>query len=170
MFLSQSIDDYRRAQEARGDSVSHRKQCACILASLLARLGDVPIADVQPAELRDFLAEMRRRPGRKNGRVSDHTISAYHRTLAAFFRYAYDEGWIRPNPMAKVPKPKLPQELVRPFSEDQLRRLLATPNTARFTGLRDVAMMTLLLDTGARISEVLNARLDDGTWVSASSG
>jgi integrase/recombinase XerD len=161
MRLRAAVSDYLANQETRGDSVSHRKECARILGSFLGRLGDLALEDIQASELRDFLAEVRRRPGRKNGQVSEHTVKAYHRTLAAFFRHLASEALLATNPMARVPKPKLPQELVRPFSEEQLRRLLAQPDPHRFTGLRDRTLMCLLLDTGARISECLSLRLQD---------
>ena len=42
---------------------------------------------LRPDELRAFLGEVRSRPGLKGReRVSDYTVFAYHRTLAAFYQ------------------------------------------------------------------------------------
>jgi integrase/recombinase XerD len=46
--------------------------------------------------------------------------------------------------------------LIRPFSEEQIQKLLAQPDPGSFTGLRDMALMCFLLDTGLRISECLS--------------
>ncbi len=141
--LSEAVADYLATKEARGDSADHRKECARVLALLCEQLGDVPVERIEADELREFMVAVRSKTARRGRRVSDHTIKTCHRTLAAFFRYCYDEGWMRPNPMARVPKPKFPQELVKPFSEDEIRKLLATPNTANFSALRDVGLMAL---------------------------
>jgi site-specific recombinase XerD len=47
------------------------------------------------------------------------------------------------------------------FSEGALKSILEQPNTEKKNGLRDFMFMLLLYDTGARIQELLDIRLDD---------
>jgi integrase/recombinase XerD len=119
------------------------------------------LSSVTSEDLIRFLSAVRRRPGLKGRRqVSDHTMLAYHRTLAALFAYLEERDLRKPNPMAFVPRPKVAEYLIRPFSGDQLQKLLARPDTESFTGLRDLTLMCFLLDTGCRISECLSMPLD----------
>jgi integrase/recombinase XerD len=161
MQLSAAIRNYTAFQEARGDTLTHRKECARILTLLQDRLGDLDIVVITADDLREFLTAVRSRPGAKGRRhVSDLTVFAYHRTLAAFFNQLVRQELIARNPMQYVPKPKTGQYLIKPLSEDQVQKLLAQPDTSSFAGLRDLVLMLFLLDTGCRISEALSLTLD----------
>lgn len=156
MQLSSSILDYTRFQEARGDAASHRRDCARVLKLLQEQLQDPELTEISSDDLRDFMLEVRKRPGtRGRQEVADSTVFAYHRTLRAFFHWLEETGQIRRNPMRAVPRPKVGEYLIRPFSAEQVKKLLSQPDPESFTGLRDVALMCFLLDTGCRISEAL---------------
>jgi len=156
MQLSAAITAYARFQEARGDAASHRRDCARVLALLRQQLVGPELAEVTSDDLRDFMITVRQRPGNNGHRpVTDATLCAYYRTLRAFFRWVQESGWIGRDPMRGVPKPKVGEYLIRPFSEEQVKKLLAQPDPETFTGLRDVTLMCFLLDTGCRISEAL---------------
>ena len=62
--------------------------------------------------------------------------------------------------MERVERPRRERVLIRPFSPEQAARLIAAPDTSVVYGLRDRAMMMLMLDSGLRISELLS--LDSG--------
>lgn len=162
MLLAHALTAYTAFQEARGDSPSHRRDCARVLKTLHERLGDVELHEITGDDLREFQTAIRQRPGRKGkAQVSDLTVLAYHRTLSAFFTWLEGEELLLVNPMRRVPRPKVGQYLIRPFTEEQLKQLLAQPDVATFTGLRDVALMCFLLDTGCRIAECLSLTLEE---------
>lgn len=161
MTIRDAIDDYATWQEARGDSAPHRGECARILRLLADRLAGADAAEVTAEDLRGILAAVRERPGlRGRRRVSDHTVFAYWRTFAAFFAHLERSGAIARNPRAGVPKPRVEDSLVRPFTDEQVRKLLAQPDLETFAGLRDACLMVFLLDTGCRVSEVLGLTFD----------
>ncbi|MFN3650404.1 MAG: tyrosine-type recombinase/integrase [Armatimonadota bacterium] len=162
LTLSQAIEAYSLHQAARGDSETHRKECRRTLGAFVSCCGDLPAAGVRPDELRVFMNELRSRPGLGGReRLSDLTLAAYHRVLAAFFRFLETEGHVEASPMRAVPRPKTRLQLIRPFSEEQLRRLIAQPDPASFIGLRDRTLMVFLADTGCRISECLGITYTD---------
>lgn len=47
------------------------------------------------------------------------------------------------------------------FSEDQVRKLLDSPNKTTFIGFRDYVIMMVLLDTGLRIGELFSLKKSD---------
>jgi integrase/recombinase XerD len=63
--------------------------------------------------------------------------------------------------MDPVPKPKVPQEPIKPLSQEELVLLLETADCSGFVGLRDTAFMALLADTGLRVAEAVNIRIGD---------
>ena len=72
----------------------------------------------------------------------------------------------------KVQRPRAPKRQPLPYSEDEVRRLLAACDFAapwgqgqvkskRATALRDRAMLLVMVDTGIRASELCNLRIGD---------
>lgn len=59
---------------------------------------------------------------------------------------------------------KLEQQIVQPFSVEQVKRLLAAADARTPTGRRNHALMLFLLDTGVRASECVSVHLDDVDW------
>ena len=55
----------------------------------------------------------------------------------------------------------MPRRLPEVLTRDEARALLATPNRYYRTGLRDLCMMKLMLNSGLRSSEVLGLRWKD---------
>jgi len=93
--------------------------------------------------------------------LSPLSIETYFRGLRAFFGFLKREEFINKNPMEKVKIPKVPQKLVPTFSIEEIEKLLSKPNKHKREGYRDYVIMMLLLDTGARVSEVANLKMPD---------
>ena len=78
-----------------------------------------------------------------------------HKGLQQFFKWLVeDEQAIDRSPMLRVRSPKTPQKLIPIISEDDTRRLLGACKGRGFGHLRDEAIIRLLANTGARLSEV----------------
>jgi site-specific recombinase XerD len=56
---------------------------------------------------------------------------------------------------------KAPTKPVQYLNLDELQRIFAQPNTDTSHGKRDLALLSLLYDTGARVSEIINLKLCD---------
>jgi integrase/recombinase XerD len=113
-----------------------------------------PWVRTTPALLREHLADLRRR-----GQASETVFRTYG-GLRCAFRFWKREGLMADDPMERVERPQRERALIRPFSPEQAARLIDMPDTSGVYGLRDLAMMMLMLDSGLRISELLS--LDSG--------
>ncbi len=80
--------------------------------------------------------------------------------LLAFFKWATAEGLCLADPMVDVERPQRPELLTPVLSDDELRAMFATCDGS-FDGLRDIALMRLLLTTGIRRSECAGITLDE---------
>jgi len=112
--------------------------------------------EVTEAHIRTFVAD-------QQTRVQASRVNQYRKGLNAFFDWALTEGLVAVNPAARLRKLREPRKVIATFTEADLKRLLAQPDTNTFTGLRDHVLLLCLLDTGLRLSEALGLRLDDVT-------
>jgi site-specific recombinase XerD len=84
------------------------------------------------------------------------TVAARLAALSSFYRYALSAELIAVNPVELVKRPRLDPDHsgTSGLSKDQAKALLAA---ARAAGLRSHALVSLLLFTGIRLGEALNA-------------
>jgi integrase/recombinase XerD len=92
------------------------------------------------------------------------SINATLRAIRAFFNFLYRESFILHNPVDGLKLVKQKRTVVETFNNDQLHELLRQPNMGTFTGLRDYTIITLFLETGVRVRELVNIRLEDIKW------
>jgi len=87
------------------------------------------------------------------------SVHAYYRSLRTFFNWLVSEGVIEISPMSNIKPPKLPKQLIKPFSRQEIDDLLLLCSTGRFMDYRNRAMILLFLDTGLRLAELSNIQL-----------
>jgi integrase/recombinase XerD len=79
------------------------------------------------------------------------------RTLVAvrgFYKFLIQDGYLTLDPSVNLESPKSWQSLPRFLALEEVERLLSTPDTSSFSGLRDKTMLEVLYATGLRISEL----------------
>lgn len=102
----------------------------------------------------------------------EYGIKRKYASLRAFYKYLFAEGLIEGNTAALVPLPKLHERAIIRLDIDEVARILdlaengqALPKTYQkyhhVTRKRDLAMLSLFLGTGIRISECVGLNIDD---------
>lgn len=82
--------------------------------------------------------------------------------IRAFFKWLARQNRILYNPASELELPKLERRLPRAvLSADEAERVLAVPDLAEVTGLRDRAMLEVLYATGIRRSELARLQIFD---------
>ena len=89
------------------------------------------------------------------------TVQTYWRYLKGFFEWLTAEGDIASNPMTGVLKPIVPPIEIKVLSSSDIRQLLDTCKGRGTDNRRDLALLTIMLDTGLRLTEITNLTLDD---------
>lgn len=107
-----------------------------------------PLADVTPKLLRDFF---KKEATRRSPAQARHCYA----TLRAFCHHLVRDGWLSKSPLDGLEAPRVPSKMILAFSEAQLQALLATCGRD-FIGVRDRAIILILLDCGLRASELLS--------------
>ncbi|MCR4301386.1 MAG: tyrosine-type recombinase/integrase, partial [Sulfuricaulis sp.] len=80
-------------------------------------------------------------------------------SLRRFYGYLVREEKIKTDPTALIDSPKLGRPLPKSLSEEQVEKLLESPDVTRPLGLRDRAMLETLYATGLRVSELVGLTL-----------
>ena len=171
--LSHLREGYKLCAQAEGKSGNTIALVEAAVRYLDEFLGSsdlsADIRDIGVHELRCFIIDLQERqrfahhPLTKPqaGHLSGHTINSYLRALRAFWSWAEAEGFIGENPFSRIRIPKAPRKIIPTFSETQIKALLAAVDTSTGEGFRNYAILLTLLDTGLRVSELTNLRLQD---------
>lgn len=102
----------------------------------------------------------------------EYGIKRKYASLRGFFKYLFAEGLIDSNVATLVPLPKLHERAIIRLDIDEVARILDVAETGqdlpktyqkyhRVTSKRDVALLSLFLGTGIRISECVGLNTDD---------
>lgn len=83
------------------------------------------------------------------------------RSLQAWFKWLYADEQIPANPMAKMTPPKVPPVLIPVIETADLERLFRGCSGKDFDSRRDRAILSLLVDTGIRRSELSGLQVGD---------
>jgi integrase/recombinase XerD len=122
------------------------------------------IADARKVTEKDVTAHIATVSASTHGDGKPYRATSIVRALSsirAFHRFLLREGESDRDPTAGVIRPKLPRQLPRPLSLEDVTRLLAQPEPATPAGLRDRAVLETLYAAGLRISELAGLDVDD---------
>ena len=129
---------------------------------LIGHLGHPPgIRDLENLTTADFRAFMARRRGEGLG---NNSIGRMLSSVRALFRGLNHAGILENSALDAVKAPKRPHQVPKPLSEIDAAATLdqiADLSTESWTGLRDIAVLTLLYGCGLRISEALGLNAAD---------
>jgi integrase/recombinase XerC len=112
--------------------------------------------EVDHLTIREFLSHL------KSGKGNAHTtLGRKISALRTYFRYLLQQGLIEEDPTSLVRSPRRRRKLPPFLTEQEVEILLSAPDEGGFIGLRDRAILEVLYSTGARVSELTGANLED---------
>ena len=129
--------------------------------------------EITPMDIEEYLSYLKYYE--KDGEEHTNEERGIKRKLASlrtFYRYFYKNELIQTDPAVKVDMPKIHEKNITRMDIDEVARLLdevesgesLTERQKQYhekTKTRDLAMMTLLLGTGIRVSECVGLDIDD---------
>tara|TARA_B100001059_G_scaffold20527_1_gene16655 strand:+ start:576 stop:1466 length:891 start_codon:yes stop_codon:yes gene_type:complete len=118
-------------------------------------LDNLNFINFQEAEINhyiSFLFESKLKSSSVNRKIS---------SLKALYLYLIKKNIINNSPVSEIVTPKQEKYLPISMSEDEVDKLLASPDLSIEIEVRDKAMIEMLYATGMRISELLNLKIID---------
>ena len=97
--------------------------------------------------------------------IPDTSPARYNKpfqNINAFFNWLVAQDYLAKNPLkANGLKKRKDDGNVKPASIEALQSFLKAPDRKSYTGMRDYAIIVLMLDTGIRTKELLNLHISD---------
>ena len=98
----------------------------------------------------------------KNNNISNRTLGRYYSSLNSFFIYSIEHEYIGVNPLKFIDYPKYTKKIPEYIYDCQLEKLLNEKTSENVEiELRNKLIIHLLLDTGVRVSELVNIKVRD---------
>lgn len=116
--------------------------------------GITDIADMSSTEIIAFLHTL------KTSGKSAATVNRKLASVRAFFNYLIHMGLLAENPTAGIKSPKIERKKLEYLSMEEMDRLLSTPDES-IRGIRDRAILEVMYATGIRVSELIEANVED---------
>jgi integrase/recombinase XerD len=145
---------YCRVRNLTAESIRYYADSLAQLSRLLAQLNITRPIDVTRSVIYSAIEATQ-------NRVSEATVNSYMRAWRAFFNFLADEGYVTDNPFQGVKLIKTEKRVIETFTKEQVRRLLESQDRTTFTGYRNYVLMSLLIETGARIAEAEAIKIPD---------
>ena len=96
----------------------------------------------------------------KNDGKSTATSNRKIASIRGFYSFMQQKGHIRSNPCLNIKSPKIQRKEIEYLSIEEVDKLLSLPdNTVK--GIRDKAILEVLYATGIRVSEMIEANVED---------
>jgi len=106
-------------------------------------------------DIRGYLAFLNRRALRKT------SISRKLSAVRSFYSYLHREGIVKKNPARLTASPKLPKNLPRSLTVDEVFSLMEAPEGDDFLCRRDKAILELFYSSGLRVAEMSSLNIED---------
>ncbi len=135
--------------------LSTRQSLEGFAAWLLAERGVREPGEVTLRHAGDYLAV------RKEGGLAAASVKLIVVAVKIFFCFLHQRGRLAQDPMETLPLPRVERFLPETLNEAQVEALLESIPQEDPLDLRDRAMVELLYASGLRVSELVNARLEE---------
>lgn len=168
LTLSKLINGFLLAKEIAGMSHNTIRNYKLNLGRLSEAAGpDRAVCDITVGEVRLLLKTLQTRPNAPNGAaprpakpLAPKTIKNIHTCYSSFWAWCISEGYAETNLMDRITPPTPPQRVIAPLSQQEIKAIMFECRRNK-QKQRDRAIISFLLDNGARVSEVCGLKISD---------
>ena len=144
-----------RAARRSPRTVQSYTEAAEQLADFLVRRGmPTAVESIRREHVESFIEDL-------DTRFKPTTVGVRFRSVQQLFKWLLEEGEITSNPMERMRSPTVPEDPPAVLSDVELRALLKACESSDFAARRDMAVLRTFIDTGARLSEIANLRMEN---------
>lgn len=154
-MLDRYIQKFLRYLEIEKNASKHTLLNYSIdLRSLKDFLKDEPIEKIDHITLRRYLAFL------KENNLSKTSIARKVAAIRSFFRFLCREGFLKTNPASSLSTPKREKYLPKFLDENEVVKLIESPQGDSISAFRDKAILETLYSTGIRVSELVGLNVE----------
>jgi site-specific recombinase XerD len=155
MLLQDAIEGYLMFKSSRASEATIRAEKG-FYSQFSRYIGQVEVCDITATHIREYLETLEERG------LTKHSISRHYTCLSALWSWLTSDeiGLAKRHVVRTVPAPRPPKLKIETLSQEDIAALLDAAERTRYPK-RGRSLVSFLLDTGCRISEVASLLMDD---------
>ena len=154
MYTEKYIEYLQKEKKMAKNSLEAYKRDVLEFVAFEGSRGMTNILETSSTEIVAFLHSL------KTMGKSAATVNRKLASVRSFFNYLIGEGLMTANPTANIKSPRIERKEIEYLSIEEIDKLLACPDDS-IKGLRDRAILETLYATGIRVSELIEANVED---------
>lgn len=117
---------------------------------------NIYVNKIKYEDYENFIIYLRKKEKPNKKKLSTYTIKQYARDVKTFLNYLYKQDLINIDFSKKLIVPKTSKKIIDILTFSDIEKIYAHYDKNSFFGCRNLLIITLMLDTGLRLSEVVN--------------
>lgn len=154
MKLSKVLHEYLLEISVKGYSKNTVETSSRCINQFIKFTGDIYVDEVTRGTVKRYIVEMQEH-------LKASTINHRLVLLDNLFSFALEEDFIEVNPMNKISQLKVTKEVRTTYSNDDVKLMLDSLKGKDYFTVRNKAIVTTLVETGIRASELCGIELED---------
>ena len=173
MLLTQAMKDFMEFHEIDNQSQytlrNYRLYVGSFVEWLRLKHSVTDTDDLDVKHLRGWIGYLQKTPSKRGKAYKDSTINICGVSVLAFFHWLEQEGIIDESVTRRFKLPRVEKEFIPTFTAEEVQRLFdacedcknCAPSIRKALTARNKAILAVFIDTGIRLSELVNLRLGD---------
>jgi integrase/recombinase XerD len=161
MDVKQAVEEYKYAILTLSPKTQSWYLEKLVIFAAWCEQKGITLETLRAADIRRFIDEQSKRINPQTGKLlTTYTLHGYARTIKRFLNWCAKEEGLEELVPDKLPKriemPRIEQKIIEVFTEDHIARLFKAceKEVSATLVVRDKAILSVLLDTGVRASEL----------------
>ncbi len=127
----------------------------------ISYIDDKDINSVTLDDYNSYTLNLKNKITAKGTNLSSATIKTTLNATKIFLKFAFDNGYMQENVYTHIKPYKQVKKAIVVLSSEEISTLLNSQNEFTIIGLRNLLAISLMLDAGLRVSEVVNLNVND---------
>ena len=153
MKIDEAIEEFMLEQRVRGNAERTLKDYRQKLGQFRLFVGDVNVEDLTVSRCKEWQIFM------QESDLERESVRGYIRSARSFLHWLYLENIITEDLCVRFRLPKEQKKLIDVLTDDEIKKIYACfPDPGTWVDARNRVIISLMLDAGLRLSEVVMAR------------
>src|SRR5579871_1925908 len=173
LTLQKAVEDFITDRELNNHSAktirTYQQRLRYFMTWLESTHGVVLVEDLQLVHLRGWISYLQKTPTYRGKKLSDDSIHSYGQSLLAFCHWLEREEVIEKPITTRFRLPRVEEKFIPTFTSEDVQKLLNAceegdperPQLVKALTARNRAIVSLFIDTGIRLNELVGLRLGD---------
>ena len=161
MKCSQVLDKFLLNQQIINNSAETIKYYKKRIGYFINFVGDIDINEISIENYNNYVLYLKSKTNEKGDLLSSATIKTTLNAVKIFLKFSFDNRFMCLPIYQDIRPYKQTKKSIIVLSNEEIKILLSSQNEFTIIGLRNLLAISLMLDAGLRVSEVVNLNVDD---------